>query len=96
MLKFLMFVTMFVTMFGNSGSNNEWKPEVVQKNLEDIEIVTQYVEESKGLHDVEVEKDDDGYLYIGYNSEERKIAGEYLGSIQYAKEYVYNSKTNIY
>ena len=95
MLKFLMVVVTMFTMFGHS-EGTEWKPEQVKQNLEDIEIVTQYVEESKGLEDVTVEKTDDGFEYIGYDKDGNKIAGLYLGSIEYAEEYVYNSKTNVY
>lgn len=95
MLKFLMVVVTMFTMFGHSEST-EWKPEQVKQNLEDIEIVTKYVEESEGLEDVTVEKTDDGFEYIGYDSDGHEIDGLYLGSIEYAEEYVYNSKTNVY
>ena len=98
LLKFLMVVMTVVTMFGHSESKDEWNPELVQRNVEEIEIIRDYVEESHGLEDVGVEKTDDGtYTYVGYDEEDgHRVTGEYNGSIEYAEEYVENSKTNVY
>ena len=93
MLKFLMLIVCALGMFTHHETQ-EWDPELVKKNLHEIEVVRNYVEMTEDLDDVDVVKDDEVYTYSGLDSNGHTILGVYSGSLEYAEEWIENSKTN--